>query len=392
MHGGSAAPEFNPRVARRYAGYGLSGRTPILGRILGRYVLKEVLASWLVVTGVLLIILLTNQMARVLARAAENQYPQQVVLELIGLGALQDVSILMPIGLLLGVVLAFGRLYHDSEMTAALACGVGTARLYWPVSLLAVFVTAVLAWLTLDLGPQAVERSLSLRSTALRAGQFAPISPGHFRTFGGSGGAVVYAEGLNPDGSLSHVFVEREIDGRVQVAVANRARHALAADGSTHTLTLYNGERFEGVPGSAEFRIVHFGEHVIPVQVPQLTDAVTALEARPTRELVQSSDPGERAELHWRVALPVMCIVLTLLAVPLAHLRPRQGRFARVWLAVLVYLLYSNLVSAGKVWIARGTVPEFLGLWWVHAAVVLLAVVVIYAPGRLARWRNKSPA
>ena len=197
-----------------------------MGRILGRYILREVLASWLVVTGVLLVILLTNQMARVLARAAEFQYPQQVVLELIGLGALQDVSILMPIGLLLGGVLAFGRLYHDSEMTAALACGVGTARLYWPVTLLAVCVTAVLAWLTLDLGPQAVQRSLALRSAALRAGQFAPISPGHFRTFGGSGGAVVYAEGLSLDGSLSHVFVEREYDGRVQVAVADRARHA----------------------------------------------------------------------------------------------------------------------------------------------------------------------
>jgi lipopolysaccharide export system permease protein len=363
-----------------------------LGQILDRYILKEVLASWLVVTGVLLVILLTNQMARVLARAAENQYPQQMVLELIGLGALQDLSILMPIGLLLGVMLAFGRLYHDSEMTAALACGVGAGRLYWPVTLLALFVTAALAWLTLDLGPQAVERSLSLRSAALRAGQFAPISPGRFRTFGGSGGAVVYAEGLNPDGSLSHVFVEREYEGRVQVALANRARHALAADGSTHTLTLYQGERFEGVPGSAEFRIVRFAEHVIPVRVPELADAVTALEARSTRALLQSSDPGERAELHWRVALPVMCIVLTWLAVPLAHLRPRQGRFARVWLAVLVYLIYSNLVSAGKVWIARGTVPEILGLWWVHGAAVLFALAVIYAPGRLARWRNKTPA
>jgi lipopolysaccharide export system permease protein len=202
----------------------------------------------------------------------------------------------------------------------------------------------------------------------------------------------VYAEGLNGDGSLSHVFVEREAEGRVQVAVADRARHATAADGSTHTLTLYNGERFEGVPGSAEFRIVRFAEHVIPVKVPELSDAVTALEARPTRALLQSSDPGERAELHWRIALPVMCVVLTLLAVPLAQLRPRQGRFARVWLAVLVYLLYSNLVSAGKVWLARGSVPEIFGLWWAHAAVVILALAVIYAPGRMARWRNKSPA
>lgn len=363
-----------------------------MGRILDRYVLREVLASWLVVTGVLLAILLTNQMARVLARAAENQYPRQVVLELIGLGALQDLSVIMPIGLLLGVVLAFGRLYHDSEITAALACGVGAPRLYWPVTLLAALVTAGLAWLTLDLGPQAVARSLSLRSAALRAGQFAPISPGHFRTFGGAGGAVVYAEGLDRTGSLLNVFVEREDGGRVQVAVADRARHALAADGMTHTLTLYNGERFEGVPGSAEFRIVRFAEHVIPVRVPDLTDSVTALEAVPTRELLQSGDAARRAEFHWRVALPVMCIVLTLLAVPLARLRPRQGRYGRVWLAILVYMFYSNLVSIGKTWLARGTVPEYLGLWWVHAAVVLLAFAVYFAPTALARLRNRSPA
>jgi lipopolysaccharide export system permease protein len=283
-------------------------------------------------------------------------------------------------------------MYHDSEMTAALACGVGAGRVYWPVLSLAVCVTGILAWLTLDLGPQAVRQGLALRGAALRAGQFAAISPGHFRTFGGSNGAVIYAEGVNKDGSLTNVFVEREQDGRVQVAVADRARHAMAADGSTHTLTLYNGERFEGVPGSAEFRIVRFGEHVIPVRVPKLTDQVTEFEALPTRTLLQSADPGERAELHWRIALPIMCLLLTALAVPLARLRPRQGRFARLWLAVLVYLVYSNLISAGKVWIARGVTSEALGLWWVHASVGVLALIVVYSPGLVLRLRNPTPA
>ena len=146
------------------------------------------------------------------------------------------------------------------------------------------------------------------------------------------------------------------------------------------------------MPGSAEFRIVHFAEHVIPVAVPKLADDVTALEAVPTYELLQSGDPAARAELHWRIALPIMCVVLTLLAVPLSRLRPRQGRFARVWLAVLIYLLYSNMISAGKVWIAHGTLPEYLGLWWVHATVVLIALGVIFAPGGLARLRNRAPA
>lgn len=344
--------------------------------------------AWLVVTGVLLVILLANQVVGVLERAAANQYPQSVVLELIVLGALQNLSVLLPVGLLLGVVLAFGRLYHDSEMAAAFACGAGPANVYAPVALLAVLVTAGLAWLTLSLAPDATARALSLRSEALRAGQFAPIASGKFRSFGG-GNAVVYAQDVNRDGTLANVFVERNHGPEVEVALANRARHTVSADGMTHILTLYDGERFEGVPGSAEFRIVRFGEHIVPVQVPAVSDVVRTLEAQPTVNLLASASPADRAELHWRLAMPLMCVVLALVAVPLARLKPRQGRYARVWLAVLIYLLYSNLISVGKVWIARGTVPQWLGLWWTHVAVVLLALLVITGPGIASRVRYR---
>ena len=194
-----------------------------MGKILERYVLREVVTTWLVVTGVLLIILLANQVVGVLGRAASAQFPQSVVLELIWLGSLQNLSILLPVGLLLGVVLAFGRLYDDSEMAAALACGAGPVNLYLPVALLAVVAAAALAWLTLGLAPHATEQALSLRNEAMRAGQFAPIAPGKFRTFG-SGNAVVYAQGVNPDGTLHNVFVERSDGPLVQVVLAERAQ------------------------------------------------------------------------------------------------------------------------------------------------------------------------
>ncbi|HEY6482082.1 MAG TPA: LPS export ABC transporter permease LptF [Steroidobacteraceae bacterium] len=357
-----------------------------LGKILGRYILREVVTASVVVTGVLLIILLANQVAVVLERAAVNQFPRGVVLQLIGLGALQNLSILIPVGLLLGVVLAFGRLYHDSEMAAALACGVAPASLYTPVAGLALLVAAALAWLTLSLAPDATARTLSLRSAALRAGQFAPITPGKFRAFG-SGNAVVYAQDVNPDGTLKNVFVEHNRGPRVEVAVAERARHSVTPDGMMHTITLYDGERFEGVPGSAQFRIVRFAEHVIPVEVPRLNDVIADIDAKPTRELLHSPDRQWRAELHWRIALPCMCLVLTMLAIPLARLRPRQGRYARVWLAIVIYFVYSNLISAGKAWLARGTVPEVFGLWWAHAVVILLALAVLAGPPTLARLR-----
>jgi len=359
-----------------------------LGQILGRYILREVVLAWLLVTGVLLVILLAYQVVGVLERAATNQFPPGVVLELIWLGALQYLSILLPVGLLLGVVLAFGRLYADSEMAAALACGAGPVNVYLPVVLLALTVAAGLAWLTLVLAPQATAQALSLRQAAMRAGQFAPIAAGKFRTFGG-GNAVVYAEDVNPDGTLHNVFVERSRGALVQVALAERARHSVTADGMTHILTLYDGERFEGVPGSAEFRIVRFAEHVVPVQVPVGNDVVRDLEARPSALLADSALPEQRAELQWRIATPLMCLVLALVAVPLARLRPRQGRYARVWLALLIFLLYSQLISIGKVMIARGTLPQFLGLWWTHAVVLALALAVILGPSLANRARYR---
>jgi lipopolysaccharide export system permease protein len=359
-----------------------------LGTILGRYILREVASAWLVVTAVLLVILLANQVVGVLERAAANQYPQGVVLELIGLGALQYLWVLLPVGLLLGVVLAFGRLYHDSEMAAAFACGAGPLNVYLPVAVLAALLTAALAWLTLVLAPEATVRALSLRNEALRAGQFAPIAAGKFRSFGG-GNAVVYAEEVKPDGTLANVFVERNRGPVVEVALAQRARRDVTPDGLTHILTLYDGERFEGVPGSTEFRMLRFAEHTVPVRVPQSDETVTALEAQPTGSLLGNPGLAERAELQWRIAMPLTCMVLALLAVPLSRLKPRQGRYARVWIAVVIYFLYLNLVAAGKVWIGRGTVPAALGLWWTHAVVVLLALAVIVGPNLFNRLRYR---
>ncbi len=238
-----------------------------MGKILGRYIFREVVVTSVVVTAVLLVMLLANQVAVVLERAAVNQFPQSVVLQLIWLGALQNLTILIPVGLLLGVVLAFGRMYHDSEMAAALACGVGPGEHLQARCLVGAArgggVGLADAFAGTGCNSADVESAeLPPRGPAVSQ----PSQPGKFRTFGGT--AVVYAEDVKPDGTLGNVFVEHNRGPKVEVALANRARHSVTADGMTHTITLYDGERFEGVPGSPEFRIVRFAEHVVPIEVP----------------------------------------------------------------------------------------------------------------------------
>ena len=338
--------------------------------------------------GVLLLILLANQVAAVLERAASSQFPQAVVLELIYLGMLQYLSFLVPFGLLLGIILALGRLYHDSELAAALDCGVRPMTQYGPVIGLGIVQAIGLGALTLIVAPGATAQALTIRDAAIRAGQFAPLQPGTFRAFGG-GSAVVYAEKVDPNGTLRNVFVERNQGETVEVAVARQALHTVSPDGNSQTIKLLDGERLEGVPGSVQFRASNYAELTIPVRVPQAHGAVTDLDAQPTAALLASSDRKHQARFQWRLSMPLMCIVLTALAVPLARLKPRQGRYAHVWVAPVVYVIYWNLISAGQAWIIRGVVPVAIGLWWVHAALVLLALAVIFGPrlGQRLRYR-----
>lgn len=356
---------------------------------LSRYILRETVGSWLAVTAVLTVILLTNQLGTVLARAAEQGFPPQVVLTLVALGTAQNIAVLLPIGLLLGVMLALGRLYHDSEMTAMQACGVGGRHTWLPVLLIAMICAVAVGVLTSLVAPMAVAKTQQVRSEALRDGEFSPITAGRFRSFGG-GSIVLYAETLDPSGVLGNVFIQRDSGGRQEIVLADRGQHTVSSDGRLHLLTLYSGERIEGVPGSAELRRVRFEQSIIPVKVPDALLAPPRLEAQPTTQLMASSDLAAIAEWQWRIAAPVMVLVLAMLAVPLARLRPRQGRYARIWLGVVLYFVYFSLISAARVWIEKGVIPASFGLWWVHLLVVCATVLVLLSPRWLARWRHRG--
>jgi lipopolysaccharide export system permease protein len=348
---------------------------------LDRYLLREVTMTFVAVTGVLLVILLSNQLARVLGQAVQNGFPVSVVLSLIGLTTLQQLTVLVPIGLFLGIVLALGRLYHESEMTAMAACGVGTVSVYRPVALLTVVVAAMLAVLSYLVVPAAGARIQQIKVQALRSAQFGALEAGRFRSFAG-GDVVFYAERVRPNGQLEGVFVQRRDDDRVEIAVADRAEQRGAGQ-SEQLFVLYDGRRYEGVPGALEWRVVTFKEHGIPVHLPEVKAKGEKLSVRRTRALIGSPDNDDRSELAWRTAVPVMAVVLMLLAVPLSKLRPRQGRFARVGLAVLAYFVYSNLVAAVRVWIEKGSAGGALGMWWVHLLPLALAAWLVWRDERL---------
>ncbi|MDG2374858.1 MAG: LPS export ABC transporter permease LptF [Woeseiaceae bacterium] len=345
-------------------------------RILDRYIFREIAQSWLAVTMVLLAILLTNQFARVLGDVAKDKLPKDAIFQIIGLTALQYLTLLVPIALFLSIMLALGRLYRDSEMPAMMACRVGPSDIYRPLSWLLIPLALAVGWLAMEIAPTALSQIERISVEARRQADLASIEPGRF-TSSNPDGAVVYAESVVGPGVVENVFLQRQDEGSVEVVIAKRGEQVESDNSSMRYFVLSNGRRYEGIPGTSEFRVMEFLEHGIPYRLPNLGDPELEPRAKKTIDLVESGDAEDLAELHWRFGVPLATLVLAILAVPLSRSQPRQGRYGRLAIGLLVFIIYFNLLSAGKAWLEQGLVSAAVGLWWVHGLMLGAALVLL---------------
>lgn len=343
-------------------------------RILDRYIFREITTTWFVVTLVLLMILLTNQFARVLGDVAKGKLPKDAAFEVIGLSAVQYLTILVPIGLFLSIMMALGRLYRDSELPAMMACRVGPAGVYRPLMWLLLPLVAFVAWLSIEVGPRALTAVDRIGAEARREADLGSIEPGRFTVFGPES-AVVYGERVSGSGVMERVFLQRQLStGGVEVVIAERGEQVDSDDPDTRYLVLTNGRRYEGVPGTTAFRVVEFAEHGIPYRLPTLEPSDPEPRQMPVAALLESRDLADRAELQWRVGVPLSTLLLGFLAVPLSRSQPREGRYGRLAIGLLVFIIYFNLLSAAKSWIEQAVLAPEVGLWFVHGGVLLVGV------------------
>jgi len=352
--------------------------------LISRYILRETFAAWLIVVAVLLTILMTKQFADILGEAASERLPRDAIWSIFALTTMRYVTLLTPIALFLGVMLALARLNRDCETAALAACGVGPGRLLVPVLTLTVALAAVLAWFSLFLNPAASARIDAIKQRAQQEMHLGALEPGKFMS-PDSGNSVIYPREV-VDNELRGVFFEHQQGDRVVAILADRGERVVDPATGAVSFVLHDGRRYEGVPGDNEFLVVEFDEHGIPI--PRNDDAavVETVLSKPTSALLGSTLPVDRAELEWRLSVPISVLVLALLAVPLSKSAPREGRYARLGIGLLGYIVYANMLSIARVWVERGAGPDWLGLWWVHVgAAALAALLLVRQSGILAR-------
>jgi lipopolysaccharide export system permease protein len=240
----------------------------------------------------------------------------------------------------------------------------------------------LLGWLSLSATPAASRTIDEIRFQADQRVELGAIEPGRF-TSPDSGDTVLYPREVVGD-ELRDVFLERRQGDRVVAIVAARGRRVMDSRTGDVSFVLYDGRRYEGVPGEGQFLVVEFAEHGIPIRMKEEQDFVEGIAAKSTWALLQSSVPTDRAELQWRVSLPLSLFVLGILAVPLSRSSPREGRYARLGIGLLIYLVYANVMAIASVW-----VPDWLGMWWVH---ILFGTIAILLWARAAGWLVRRPA
>jgi len=354
--------------------------------VLHRYLLREGLLAWLGVTTVLLAIMLSTRFARFLADAAAGRLPREFLLNIAGLSSLQYLVILIPVSLLLAILLSLGRMYRDQEIAAMSGCGVGPGTLYRPFLLLAVCLAALTAALSFQIGPWAGRQADALFRDAQRLIRFTPFEPGRFKELAG-GRAVFYAAGVEGiEGTLDTVFARLQDRRGPSIITAQRGTQSLDPQTGERVLTLEKGYRYTGEAGRGDYNIVRFETLTTRVAPPPLPYLSGKRKLRETGQLIGSDDPEDQAELQWRIAAPMSVLLLALLAVPLAHTSPRAGRYGKLVLGILAYLVYSNLLAMGQAWVAKGFVSAAVGLWWVHG---LAAVAAFWLIAQRLGWRAK---
>lgn len=337
----------------------------LLGRI-GRYLVREVALAWLAVTLVLLVVLLTNRLVRFLSDAVSGDVPPEAVFTLLGLKALSNLGTVLPASFFLAVMLALGRLYRDSEMTAMTACGVGPGAIYRALYAVALPLALIVSALALHVMPWAESVAEQTLQTARQAAQFRGVTPGRFVPFG-DGRAVVYVGEVADDGTMRDVFVRLDRPGGRRIVTAESARRLYLPETGDEYLVLESGERYDLPAGpEAGWRITAFAEHGVRLDDPGPVSRRPQRDERSSPSLWAAGGRADLAELHWRVAMPLATVVLTFIALPLARTGPREGRYAKLVGSVLIYVVYFNLLKVGQDWLEDGVVPVAVGLWWVH--------------------------
>ena len=366
----------------------IAGRTqPFVGIKVGiliifRYLVRELSGTFFAVTLVLLMIIVSGRLIKTMASAAAGEVSMELILLALLYRMPSFLEIIIPLALFLSILIGYGRLYAESEMTVLTATGFSDKKLLGYSLIPAAFMMLVVALFSMYLSPLGAQKTEDLYLEEAKLTEFELLAPGRFQSAPG-GSRVTYTESLSSDKQqMNNVFIA---DGDALI-LAQRGTQYVSPETGSRYLELHEGRRYDLTPGSAELQILDFQRYGVRMAEEQPERRKLRKEAVPTQDLFGSDNPQHVAQLHWRLSLMMLVPVGTLLAFPLSRVNPRQGRFARMFPALMLFMVYVSMLAGLIGLVEKGRVSPYLSLWLVHLLFLLLALAFFLWPA-FKRWR-----
>ena len=342
---------------------------------------------------VLYIINMSNVLGWVLADIADGDTPQQALWPVLLSQSVKMLALLLPICLFLGIIFTFGRMYKDHEIVVMNACGIGYRDFYKSVAIVLLPILLLTSYASLSLNAKMRSNARAIIDQQQNQHEFHQIKAGQFNQ-SENGDSVFFMESLSTDKlELQEVIISQTDRDAMILETAKFGRHQLDEQSGDLFLVIGPGQRVEGLAGQKDFKIIDYDQHGILVETQSKpADPHVRSTEKTVSELWSSNLISDWVELQWRIAIPVVLTVLALLAVPLAYISPRQGRFGKVGYALLIYIVYLNLLVVTRAQLEAGTIPMVVNFWWVHLLFIAFTGALIYRRNKGVLFRQSKPA
>ena len=182
---------------------------------------------------------------------------------------------------------------------------------------------------------------------------------------------------------LREIIISQPGAGEMIIETAKTGKRLVDEKSGDLFLVIGPGERYEGQAGDRRMKHLTFDQHGILIKkLAKAARLEPNIEAMTLSYLWQSDKLEHRVELHWRIAVPVVLLVLALFAVPLSYIAPRKGRYGKVGFALLTFIVYLNLMAFTRAQLEAEVIPLALNFWWVHLLFLMLTLALIYRRNR----------
>jgi lipopolysaccharide export system permease protein len=345
---------------------------------------------------VLVTIMITTLVIRILGFAANGSVSPEDTLVLIALATLGYMAVLLTVSLFIAVLIVLVRWYKDSEMIVWFASGLSVTSLIAPILRFATPLILMIALLALFVWPWANRETTIISQRFQQRSDVSMVTAGQFRE-SAKAERVFFIEELDlAKSEVKNIFAAETKNGRLSVAVAATGFIENHADGEK-SIVLHQGRRYEGIPTEPDFRILEFAEYSTKLRSKEALEPPPRDREKTLSELLDDRDLSlinpNRAELLWRIGLPLMALGLVLIAIPLAYVNPRLGSYTALFYAVLIYLIYSNLLNLTQNFVAQGKLNVFIGVWPIHVLALMIAWCLIRnrINPSISWWRRQLP-